>query len=152
MITIRQATIQDLEQLVPLFDGYRQFYGQPSDVVAAEAFLHDRFVHSESVIHIASRNALAVGFSQLFPSFSSISMCRIYVLNDLFVARDARKLGVGHLLLEAAVQYGRSMGARQLTLETAKTNVAAQHLYETDGWERDTEFYVYQITLDPRES
>ena len=75
-------------------------------------------------------------------------MARIFVLSDLFVASGARKIGAGRLLLETAVQYGRSRGARQLTLETAKTNVTAQHLYETYGWERDNEFYVYQITLD----
>ena len=75
-------------------------------------------------------------------------MSRIYVLSDLFVASNARKLGAGGLLLEAAVQFGRSMGARQLTLETAKTNVTAQHLYEGSGWEQDKDFYVYQITLD----
>jgi GNAT superfamily N-acetyltransferase len=147
MITVHQATIHDVERLAPLFDGYRQFYGEGSDVVAAKAFLRDRFVHSESVIHIAFRDAEAVGFSQLYPGFSSISMARIYVLSDLFVASPARKLGAGRLLLAAAVQFGRSTGVRQLTLETAKTNVTAQHLYETNGWERDNEFYVYQITV-----
>jgi ribosomal protein S18 acetylase RimI-like enzyme len=148
MIAVHQATVDDVDRLAPLFDGYRQFYGQPSDVVAAKTFLRDRFIHSESVIHVAVRDAAAVGFSQLYPSFSSISMARIFVLSDLFVASGARKIGAGRLLLETAVQYGRSRGARQLTLETAKTNVTAQHLYETYGWERDNEFYVYQITLD----
>lgn len=147
MIAIHQATVQDIDQLTPLFDGYRQFYGQRTDLSGARAFLLDRFRHSESVIFIATRESVAIGFTQLYPSFSSISMDRIYVLSDLFVANDARKLGAGRLLLEAAVQFGRSVGARQLTLETATTNVAAQALYETSGWLRDSEFYVYQLTL-----
>jgi len=149
MIDIHQATIQDLDRLAPLFDGYRQFYGQRSDVAAARAFLLDRFRHSESIIFVASRDNVAIGFTQLYPSFSSISMDRIYVLSDLFVLTTARKLGAGRLLLEAAAQFGRSVGARQLTLETATTNIAAQTLYESCGWQRDTEFYVYQITLAP---
>jgi GNAT superfamily N-acetyltransferase len=147
MIAIHQATVQDVARLAPLFDGYRQFYGQKSNVPAARAFLLDRFRHSESIIFIASRDGLAIGFTQLYPSFSSISMDRIYVLSDLYVLSGARKLGAGRLLLEAAAHFGRSVGACQLTLETATTNCAAQALYEACGWKRDAEFYVYQITL-----
>lgn len=148
MIDIHQATVHDLDALAPLFDGYRQFYGQRSDVAAARNFLLDRFRHSESIIFVASLDKGAIGFAQLYPSFSSISMARIYVLSDLYVARDARKAGAGRLLLETAARFGRSVGAHQLTLETARTNLAAQALYETSGWTRDTEFYVYQITLE----
>lgn len=147
MIAIHQATLHDLDRLAPLFDGYRQFYGQRSDVAAAREFLFDRFRHSESIILIACRNSVAIGFTQLYPTFSSISMARIYVLSDLFVATNARKLGAGRLLLEAAADFGRSIGARQLTLETARTNLIAQTLYEASGWEKDNDFCVYQITL-----
>jgi GNAT superfamily N-acetyltransferase len=71
------------------------------------------------------------------------------VLSDLFVAHHARKQGIGRQLLEAAADFGRFVGAFQLTLETAITNTTAQHLYEACGWLRDNEFYVYQITLTP---
>jgi GNAT superfamily N-acetyltransferase len=147
VIAIRQATLNDLDRLAPLFDGYRQFYGERSDVAAARAFLFHRFSHSESVMFIADRRGIAVGFTQLYPSFSSIAMARIYVLSDLYVESSARKLGAGRLLLEAAVAFARSAGACQLTLETATTNIMAQSLYEACGWVRDTEFYVYQLTL-----
>jgi ribosomal protein S18 acetylase RimI-like enzyme len=149
MIEIHQATSDDLDRLVPLFDGYRQFYRQPTDLLAARAFLLERFKHSESVIFIATRDNDAVGFTQLYPSFSSISLARIYVLSDLFVALHARKQGIGRQLLDAAADFGRFVGASQLTLETAKTNTAAQTLYEAHGWIRDNDFYVYQITLTP---
>src|ERR1039457_166296 len=109
MIAIHQATLHDLGRLAPLFDGYRQFYGQRSDLAAARAFLLDRFSHFESIIFIASRDGVAIGFTQLYPSFSSISLARIYVLSDLFVANNARKLGAGRLLLEAAADFGRSI-------------------------------------------
>lgn len=147
MIAIRQATLNDLDQLAPLFDGYRQFYGQRSDVEAARTFLFDRLGHSESEVFLAEQRGVAIGFTQLYPSFSSISMTRTYVLSDLFVESTARKLGAGRLLLEAAADFARSSGAHQLTLETATTNFTAQSLYEACGWVRDTEFYVYQLTL-----
>src|ERR1700726_3222242 len=122
MIAIRQATLKDLDQLAPLFDEYRQFYRQRSDAAAARVYLRERFSHSESIIFIASRDSVAIGFTQLYPSFSSISLTRIYVLSDLFVVSNARKQGAGRLLLEAAADFGRAAGARQLTLETARDN------------------------------
>src|SRR5436190_24045580 len=111
-IEIRQATIEDLEQLVPLFDAYRQFYGQPSDSALARAFLLERFKHQESIIFLAHEHtAPGLGFTQLFPSFSSVGAKRIYILNDLFVVPAARGLGVAGQLLERAAQFGRAMGA-----------------------------------------
>lgn len=92
---IRQATVEDLDTLVPLFDAYRQFYRQPSDMEGARRFLLARFENNQSVIFIAFRNGTATGFVQLYPSFSSTAMARILVLNDLFVAADARRQGWG---------------------------------------------------------
>src|SRR5271166_852532 len=97
-ITVRQATIFDLDILVPLFDAYRQFYRQPGDMGLARQFLRDRFEHNESIIFIAESKGSAVGFTQLFPSFSSTAASRIFVLNDLFVSPEARRMGVGALL------------------------------------------------------
>src|SRR5665213_1784657 len=146
MIAIHQATIQDLDRLAPLFDSYRQFYGQKSDPAGAREFLLERFRHSESIIFIASRDGEAIGFTQLYPSFSSIAMEPLHVLSDLFVATEARKLGAARSLLKSAVEFARSVGSRQLMLQTATTNVAAQALYESAGWQRDMAFYVYEFT------
>ena len=146
--TVRQATLRDLEQLVPLFDGYRQFYGKPSDLIVARRFLADRMAHGESVVLIAEDcDGAAIGFAQLFPSFSSILSVPIYVLSDLFVAPVARRRGVGTLLLKAAAETGRAAGANRLELSTAITNVSAQRLYEALGWKRDEEFYQYGLSL-----
>src|SRR3954466_9927654 len=98
-ISIRQATIADIEALSVLFDGYRQFYGRDSDVPAAKKFLIDRFGNGESVLFIAHDGAEPVGFTQLYPSFSSVSLGRIYVLNDLFVSERGRRKGVASGLL-----------------------------------------------------
>jgi len=144
---IRQATVGDLDFLAPLFDAYRQFYRLASDTESARQFLSDRFANNESVILMAFVDARAVGFTQLYPSFSSGAMARIFILNDLFVAPEARRGGVGTALLDAAAAYARSAGAVRLTLSTELTNTTAQAVYEKNGWKRDTVFCVYQLVL-----
>ncbi len=146
-IIVRRAQVSDLEDLATLFDGYRQFYEQASDLSAAREFLRLRFARDESVIFIAHDGWRAVGFTQLYPSFSSVSMGPIFVLNDLFVAPEARKKGIGRLLLEAAAAHAKATGAIRLTLTTATTNTTAQVLYESTGWKRDTKFFTYNLAL-----
>jgi len=146
-ITIRQAVLADLETLVPLFDGYRQFYKQASDLAGAREFLRDRFEHGQSTLFLALDGEIAVGFTQLYPLFSSTRLKRFYLLNDLFVAESGRKKGVGTGLLDAAVNYARELGACGLTLSTALTNVTAQRVYDAAGWKRDNQYLVYDFDL-----
>lgn len=145
-IQIRQAVLADLDALSALFDGYRQFYQRDSDVAAAKQFLSDRFHHGESVVFIAHEGSEPVGFAQLYPSFSSVSLGRIFILNDLFVSESGRRKGVGAQLISASVDFAKTVGAIRLALSTASTNANAQALYEATGWERDDDvFYVYTI-------
>ncbi len=145
---VHQATVEDLDQIVPLFDGYRQFYGKPSDPIAARAFLLERFEHFQSVIFLANTTTGdAVGFTQLFPSFSSVSMARTFILNDLFVSSDARRNGVAAMLLEAAARYARSVGAIRISLATAIDNNSAKALYFSQGWKQDEAFHVFHLGL-----
>lgn len=144
---IRQATLPDLPLLVPLFDAYRQFYRQPTNIAGAEAFLRARLESNQSVIFLASRGGNAVGFTQLFPSFSSGALARIYILNDLYVAPDYRRQSVASRLIEAAAAHARANGAVRLTLSTELTNKAAQAAYERLGWKRDSVFCVYNFAL-----
>lgn len=146
-ITVRQAVLSDLEALVPLFDAYRRFYGRASDVRAARAFLLARFDHGESILFIAFEDGTPIGFTQLYPSFSSISLARIFILNDLYVHEDARRKGVASKLMSAAVEFARSLGAVRVSLSTATTNETAQALYQSAGWRRDEQFLVYHINL-----
>ncbi len=147
-IHTRQATIDDLDQIAPLFDAYRQFYGQPADLALARGFLTERLRHQQSVIFLALDAAgAAVGFTQLYPSFSSVNAGRIYVLNDLFVAPSARRRGIAAGLLCHAADFGRAIGAVRLSLSTALDNAAAQKLYETMGWQRDEKFCHYDLPL-----
>lgn len=121
--TIRPATLHDLDPLVPLFDAYRQFYGQQSDLVIARQFLSDRLSRNESVVLIAEDQAGgAIGIVQLYPTFSSILAAPVYVLSDLFVMPEARRRGAGTLLLRSAAETARTAGAVRLELATAITN------------------------------
>jgi ribosomal protein S18 acetylase RimI-like enzyme len=143
----RQATIYDLDHVAPLFDAYRQFYGQSGDLVRARDFLAERFAHAESVILLALDETEYLGFTQLYPLFSSVRMVRTYLLNDLFVAPAARRSGVASGLLLAAADYGRAVGAANLSLSTAHDNTAAQALYESLGWQREEHFREYTLAL-----
>ncbi|MBC7683912.1 MAG: GNAT family N-acetyltransferase [Bdellovibrionales bacterium] len=145
-IRIRQAILADIEALAVLFDGYRQFYEQESNLAAAKKFLLDRFNHAESVLFIAHEGSNPIGFAQLYPSFSSVSLGRIYILNDLFVNEFGRRKGAGSQLISAVVDFAKTVGAIRLGLSTALTNTSAQALYESQGWERDDDFfYMYPV-------
>jgi GNAT superfamily N-acetyltransferase len=146
VIEVRRAGLGDVDDLAPLFDGYRQFYSQRSDVAAARAFLGERLRRDESVIFIAAVDGQAVGFTQLYPSFSSVSLRRLWILNDLFVSSGGRRGGVGRALLERARQWAVETGAKGLTLATAPTNAAARALYESCGWRPD-EFEHYDLLV-----
>ncbi len=137
------ATIAHLDQLAPLFDEYRQFYKKQSDLVGARSFLEARFLKEESTIFLVlDDNNEALGFTQLYPNFSSVSMKRDYILNDLFVTAAARGKGVGKALLLRAQEFSSKENAKGIMLETAFDN-PAQHLYEKLGWKKDVEVFYY---------
>jgi ribosomal protein S18 acetylase RimI-like enzyme len=149
MMLVKQATPADLDQLAPLFDAYRQFYGQPSDLPGARTFLAERVERQESVIFLAlADSGEALGFTQLYPSFTSTRMKRIFILNDLYVAPAGRCKGIGKLLLQAAAEHACATGAARLTLSTAIDNHTAQSLYQANGWVRDAHFFAYNLSLD----
>ncbi len=135
-----------------MFDAYRVFYGQRSDPAAAASFLRDRFSARDSHIFVAphrdSCERLA-GFVQLYPSFSSVRLGRVYILNDLFVDPEVRRGGMGRALMEAAHRFARAQGAVRVSLETATSNAMAQRLYESLGYQRDSEFFRYHYQIVP---
>jgi ribosomal protein S18 acetylase RimI-like enzyme len=145
-LIVRGATTEDLDLLVPLFDAYRQFYRKMPDAALARQFLLERFERNESIIFLAGDSTgTALGFTQLYPSFSSASAGRIFIVNDLFVVPEARRTGVARALLAAAKEFGKAAGAVRLTLSTEVTNATAQALYESEGWVKQKDFYNYQL-------
>jgi GNAT superfamily N-acetyltransferase len=149
-VAIRRAGPSDLDAAARLFAGYLRFYERP--VVAAEvrAFIGARLAQRDSVFYLAEAGGEALGFTQLFPAFASLSLAPSWILNDLYVEPSARGRGVGEALMDAARALALSNGAAELMLQTARTNATAQKLYEKLGWVRDDEFLVY--TLVPKKN
>ena len=149
---MRQATIADLERIVPLFNEYRRFYGQRSSLGRARAFLAERIARRESVIllvvatlHGSDGHDAALGFVQLYPVFSSVSTGRVWILNDLFVAPAARGRGVATSLMRSARRFARRTGAVRIELATAHDNSRARRLYAALGYREDTVFVRYEL-------
>ena len=172
---IHQATLSDLDLLVPLFDGYRLFYRQQSDLISARQFLHDRITAKESVVFIAllqsspvgresreldlpqsspvgresreldfakAEEIKAVGFTQLYPIFSSVSMERMLLLNDLFIDPEHRDQGIGKALIDTAKDLCRTTRQKGIVLQT-ETNNPAQRLYEREGFTKDPDLHYF---------
>jgi|APGre2960657468_1045069.scaffolds.fasta_scaffold299030_1 ribosomal protein S18 acetylase RimI-like enzyme len=143
MTTIRKASINDIDQLSELFNLYRIFYKKGTDIDAGKEFLKERFKNNESEIFVAISDSKIVGFSQLYPLFSSTRMKRLWLLNDLFVHPDFRGKGFSIQLIEAAKQLCIDTNACQLTLETSKLNTIGNNLYPKAGFEIDSENNYY---------
>lgn len=148
---LTQAYARHLSLLVPAFDQYRQFYGQPSDLQGARQFLAERFERRDSVIFLSGTpdgsHPMVHGFVQLYPSFSSVSMKRLWILNDLFVCPDARGQGIATALLERSRQHAVETRAKGLVLATGVDNRTAQRLYERLGYTHDAEFRHYFLPV-----
>lgn len=153
---IRLATIQDLELLVPLFNGYRVFYRKTTDLEGARSFLRERLIKKDSIIYIAFAKAvpttvevgdsdIAVGFTQLYPIFSSVSMEPMYILNDLFIDPDYRGQGIGQSLIATVKDLCCKEQQKGIVIQTETTN-PAQHLYERLGFKKDPDLHYFWAT------
>lgn len=147
-IQIFQAGVEELEGIVDLFNEYRIFYGKESDREGCRNFLLDRLVDRQSIIFLAkSVDKQALGFVQLYPIFSSVSMQRTLILNDLYVKKMARRKGIGEKLMGAAIQYGKTTGNKGLQLETAKDNTTAQALYKKFGFQIENTYLGFYLNF-----
>lgn len=146
-LTIIRASQKHLHDVAVLFDKYRQFGDHQSDLEGACEFLQERLLKNDSVIFLAYHESVVVGFTQLYPSFSSGTMRRIWILNDLFVAKPARKKGIATLLIDEAKRFAEKTDAIRLELDVAVSNQIAQSLYIKSGWKRDEDFWHFEYEL-----
>ncbi|EKR73951.1 FR47-like protein [Leptospira noguchii str. 2006001870] len=142
-MNIKEASISDLSETAKLFDEYRQFYKQKPDFKGAEKFIEERIIKQESKIYLLMDGNAYCGFTQLYPIFTSLSMKRAWILNDLFVRPKYRKKGGGRALIEETAKFARDTGAKYIQLSTAFDNHTAQKLYESIGFIKDEEFFYY---------
>ena len=145
---IRKALPADINLLSVLFDQYRIFYGQSSDIPGAKQFLTNRMERNESKVFVAFLDGKMIGFTQLYPVFSSVGMKRAWILNDLFVSEETRGSGAADALLKAAQDMGAETSSRWLMLQTATTNHRAQKVYERNGWVKDEDYFSYCFRIE----
>lgn len=149
-MTIIKIDKTQAELVCELFDQYRVFYVQESDVDRAKEFIQKRLDNNESAIFVALEGNKSIGFTQLYPKYSSIRTKKSWILNDLYVAKTHRKKGVGENLIRVAMDYARQDGASTVELSTAIDNYTAQSLYERIGFKKaapETGFLNYSISL-----
>ncbi len=147
MISIHQATVNDLEVMEKLFAGYLAFYQRKHEAAAIRSFLKERIANKQSVIFIAYSDDKAVGFTQLYPAFASLSLKPSWILNDLFVMPDSRGLGIANALMTKVKELALETRACEIFLQTARTNHQAQALYKKLQYQRDDEFLVYTLSI-----
>ncbi|MEO8086098.1 MAG: GNAT family N-acetyltransferase [Bacteroidota bacterium] len=133
-VEIAQATISDVGQVASLFDLYRQFYRQQSDIAGARKFLSERISKDDSVIFIARQAGEYAGFVQCYPLFTSVGMKKLWLLNDLFMKTEYRGNGISKMLIDRCKQLAEETGAKGLMLETEKSNVIGNKLYPKEGF------------------
>ncbi len=146
---VKRIEVEQLNQFVELFASYREFYGQQTDGTAELAFIRERLDKGDSVIFVANipdgETKQMIGFVQLYPSFSSVSMKRVWILNDLFVKKEFRGMGVGKALIEQSIRFSSKSESKGITLCTAIDNYPAQELYEKMNFKKNQSFiYYYQ--------
>lgn len=148
-LEITRATVDDLEALLPLLTAYRVFYKREPDLRGEREFIERNLREDRSTIFLASdvESGSVVGFTQIFQTHSTVWLGPSLILEDLFVAPEARGAGVAALLLERTEAYAREIGAVGMFLETAMDNVTAQRVYERAGWTREDRFYKYNARL-----
>lgn len=138
---IAPATLDDLDEVAALFCAYLAFYDVAREPADARAFLGERMASGESLVLLArTGGGGAGGFAQVYFGFSSLSLARVWTLNDLFVAEAARGAGVGRALVREVCRRAAAAGALRVQLETARDNVAAQALYAAEGFEQQRGF------------
>lgn len=145
-IVIKKATVKDIDTATPLFNAYRIWYHQQPDMEKAKAFLTERLRNNDSAIYLAYAGDEAAGFMQLYPIFSSVSLCKAWLLNDLFIDEKFRGKKIGKALLDEAKNLGVETNCKWLMLQTNFDNYHAQHLYENNGWVKEKDFF-YTIHL-----
>ena len=144
----RKATIEDLSQLAQLFDEYRMFYHKTSDFSAAQQFLSERLENNDSEIFVAEDGSQLVGFTQLYPLFSSTRMKRYWLLNDLYVNPNFRGKGFSKALIERAKQLCRESDSCGMYLETGKDNQIGNQLYSSADFKKYDEVNFYEWEID----
>tara|TARA_B100001250_G_scaffold259432_1_gene223390 strand:+ start:211 stop:669 length:459 start_codon:yes stop_codon:yes gene_type:complete len=146
-LIIKEAVIADAEKIGEVFDLYRQFYKKAPDKTLSVEYIKQRLSNKESTIFFVERNNICMGIVQLYITFDSLELAKKIVLYDLFVKSEYRKKGIGTMLMNISKNFAEKNNIRSIELSTAISNGTAQSLYESLGYERDTEYYNYYLSI-----
>ena len=148
MTDIARVGEGDLEELLPLMRAYCDFYEvAPSDgdlLALSRALIADP--EREGVQLLARGEGKAIGFATMYWSWATTIASRIGVMNDLYVAQDARGSGAADALIHACADECRRHGAVELTWQTAKDTARAQRVYDRVGADR-SEWVDYSLSV-----
>ncbi|MDR2276177.1 MAG: GNAT family N-acetyltransferase [Sphingobacterium sp.] len=144
-ITLQFATLDNISELEPIFTLYREFYGMEPDSKGTIDFLRNRILKNESILIFVEKDENIIGFAQLYPTFSSATLKKAYILNDLYVIDSERKKGIATILINKCIEIAKKENCGRVSLSTAKDN-PAQLLYENIGF-KESSFKFYNFTL-----
>ncbi|ROR98000.1 acetyltransferase (GNAT) family protein [Sinobacterium caligoides] len=145
---IKQVSTEGLNDLAVLFDQYMVFYKQPSAPDKYRVYLKERLERSEATVFIAySSENKPMGFVLNYHTFSSVSLGKVIILNDLFVAPLYRKQGVANNLISCSIKLAKDTDSIRVDLATSKDNFSAQALYEKIGFVQDREYFSYSLSV-----
>ncbi len=151
---IKRISLAEKGWVIHLFNKYRMFYKQMADMALADKYITERIKNNESIIFVAidvvNGEQVSLGFTQLYPKYSSVSAAKNWILNDLYVESTHRKQGIGEALIKAAMTFAKADGANYLELETAVDNYTAQSLYEAIGFNKQAPeegYFTYRIPV-----
>jgi len=144
MLEIVRAKLADVADLHPLVEKYRAFYKQPENEKTL-GYLKSRLENDEAIVFIARENDEAIGFTMLYPTFSTVSLSAVWLLNDLYVEELHRGKDIASKLMETAENAAREAGATRVFLRTANDNTIAQSLYEGRSYIQDEVFRRYDL-------
>ena len=145
--SIKRATKENSDIIGEVFNLYRIFYNQESNLEIAQKYIKQRLENDESIIFFHEEEGTCAGFTQLYPTFDSVNIRKKIVLYDLFVREEYRRKGIAKLLMDAAKNYATENKFGSIELSTNKSNTPGQTLYESLGYIRDNEFYSYDLEI-----
>ncbi len=140
---------EEFETLLPMIAAYQGFYEvEDVDHDRNRTFFHRFVAPSEDGRLLAARDegGAILGYACLYWHFSSLAAQETVLMNDLFVAPEARGKGVGKALIEASADVARERGAAWLEWATAPDNYTAQRLYDSMTSEKST-WLEYELDL-----
>ncbi|PNZ39544.1 GNAT family N-acetyltransferase [Mammaliicoccus vitulinus] len=146
-MNISRLQVNEVNKIIPIFNEYRVYFGEQSDIDAAERFLYENLSSDNAVIFIAEDNDDVIGFIQLYTMLSSMKMSELLIINDLYLTAKARGQRIGEKLMHQVFKYGKENGYETIYLETEKSNIGGNRLYTKLGMQIDDEHNYYSKPL-----